>query len=230
MATGLPAAADLKSRAALPHCVVPTQVEGMHDPLEARVVLHGWFTQPSPFFAGGWVGGWVGVTDGRSSRVPQHAALLSLSRERCISRSSSCRAAPPASRLPAPPIPPFTPPAPPPPTTTRPLNPAGSLSEEAATPALNACLQGLYAALGGLPPVVGVVTLRLAVEPSGHVADIAWLANTLVARPQGVAAGEAPDEPCQATLATIAEHLLVARFPSNADGGETVVTLPFVFE
>ncbi|PSC71913.1 Oxoglutarate iron-dependent dioxygenase [Micractinium conductrix] len=139
----------------LPHSV--QQVEGMHDPLEARVVLHGWFTQPSPFFA-------------------------------------------------------------------------GSLSEEAATPALNACLQGLYAALGGLPPVVGVVTLRLAVEPSGHVADIAWLANTLVARPQGVAAGEAPDEPCQATLATIAEHLLVARFPSNADGGETVVTLPFVFE
>jgi Rps23 Pro-64 3,4-dihydroxylase Tpa1-like proline 4-hydroxylase len=28
-------------------------VEGTRDPLRARVVLHGWFTEPAPFFDGG---------------------------------------------------------------------------------------------------------------------------------------------------------------------------------
>lgn len=136
----------------LPHAV--QQVEGTHDPREARIVLHGWFTQPAPFFA-------------------------------------------------------------------------GSLSEEEATPALNACLEGLYAALAALPPAVGVVTLRLEVGPSGQPADIAWLANTLVARPQ---AGEEPQDVCDATLACIAEHLFGASFPASADEGATAVTMPFVFE
>jgi len=34
-----------------PHGV--RQVQGTHDPLEARLVLHGWFSDPSPFFTGG---------------------------------------------------------------------------------------------------------------------------------------------------------------------------------
>lgn len=34
----------------LPHGVRP--VRGTRDPLEARLVLHGWFTEPSPFFTG----------------------------------------------------------------------------------------------------------------------------------------------------------------------------------
>ncbi len=33
-----------------PHGVRP--VEGTRDPLRARLVLHGWFTEPSPFFDG----------------------------------------------------------------------------------------------------------------------------------------------------------------------------------
>ncbi|KAL4425742.1 hypothetical protein ABPG75_009758 [Micractinium tetrahymenae] len=137
----------------IPHAV--QQVEGTYDPLEARIVLHGWFTQPAPFFA-------------------------------------------------------------------------GSLSKEAATPALNACLDGLYAALGVLPPAVGIATVRLRIAGgSGGVADLQWLANTLVARPQ---AGEEPEDVCGATLATIAEHLLAAAFPPSADGGDTHITLPFIFE
>ena len=42
----------------IPHGV--RLVEGTHDPLHARVVLHGWFTQPSPFISGErgcWAGG-----------------------------------------------------------------------------------------------------------------------------------------------------------------------------
>ena len=34
----------------LPHGVRP--VEGTRDPRAARLVLHGWFTQPAPFFQG----------------------------------------------------------------------------------------------------------------------------------------------------------------------------------
>ena len=34
-----------------PHGVRP--VEGTRDPLKARLVLHGWFTEPTPFFDGG---------------------------------------------------------------------------------------------------------------------------------------------------------------------------------
>ena len=34
-----------------PHGVRP--VEGTRDPLKARLVLHGWFTEPTPFFEGG---------------------------------------------------------------------------------------------------------------------------------------------------------------------------------
>ncbi|EFN57722.1 hypothetical protein CHLNCDRAFT_51000 [Chlorella variabilis] len=132
----------------------PQLVEGTRDPLEARVVLHGWFTQPDPFFA-------------------------------------------------------------------------GSLREEEATPALNACLDVLFEALSTLPPSVGTVTLQLTVEGSGRVADICWKANTLVARPQS---GEAPTVVTEATLACIAEHLLRAQFPPSHDGGCTAITLPFVFQ
>lgn len=35
----------------LPHGVAP--VHGVHDPREARVVLHAWFSEPEPFFEGG---------------------------------------------------------------------------------------------------------------------------------------------------------------------------------
>ena len=36
--------------ARLPHAV--TRVGGVSDPVEARVVIHGWFTEPTPFFEG----------------------------------------------------------------------------------------------------------------------------------------------------------------------------------
>ncbi len=105
---------------------------------------------------------------------------------------------------------------------------AGSLGEEEATPALNACLDALYAALGELPPVVGTVTLRLEVAAGGKVSGLQWLTNTLVARPQGVQPGDEPWEAVDASLACIAEYCLAAKFPSS--DGLTAITLPFVFE
>lgn len=178
-------------------CLAP-QVEGTHDPLEARIVLHGWFTQPAPFFAGEPLHG------GHGGLPPSPGMLCWLLRPAMNALDPSL-----LHNLPA-------------------MSDAGSLSEEAATPALNACLDGLYAVVGTLPPAVGVVSLRLHVAgDTGRVADLRWLANTLVARPQ---AGEDPEDVCGATLATIAEHLLAATFPPSADGGDTHITLPFIFE
>ncbi|KAL4859895.1 putative dolichyl-diphosphooligosaccharide--protein glycosyltransferase subunit 3B [Chlorella vulgaris] len=104
----------------IPHGV--RQVEGTRgNPLDGRVVLHGWFTQPQPFIA-------------------------------------------------------------------------GALTSEEATPALNDCLETLYEELGTLPPAVGTVTVKLDVAGrTGKVTDLAFLANTLVARPSGAADPEDVD-------------------------------------
>lgn len=168
------------------------QVEGVLDPREGRLVLHGWFTQPSPFFAG-----------------ELRRALLNLPVLGC--REGEAYLHGPSSPSPAP------------------STAAGALSEEEATPALNELLGELYSALGGLPPVVGCVSLRLLVAgDTGRVRDIQWLANTLVGRPQG---GSDPWEAVQETLACIAEHCFEqARFPASRDGQPTHITLPFVFE
>ena len=37
----------------VPVCAAAMQVSGTMDPREGRIVLHGWFTSPSPFFSGG---------------------------------------------------------------------------------------------------------------------------------------------------------------------------------
>ena len=75
---------------------------------------------------------------------------------------------------------------------------------------------------------MGTVTLRLEVAgDTGRVADIRWLACTLVARPQ---AGEEPEDVVGATLAAIAEHCLAAQFAPSACGGPSAITLPFVFQ
>lgn len=182
----------------IPHGV--QQVEGTLDPLQGRIVAHGWFTEPSPFFAG----------------ARGFAASLRPCFVGCRTAADACIGAPTSSLTASPSL------------ISLPAPPAGSLSEEDATPALNECLDELYEALGGLPPVVGVVTLRLDIAgDSGRVADIKWLANTLVARPQG---GGDPQEATQETLATIAEHCFRASFPASGDGGATAITLPFVFE
>ena len=55
---------------------------------------------------------------------------------------------------------------------TGPLS-AGSLSEEEATPGLNACLDVLYGALAALPPATGAVTPGVA----GYNARAQWLAT-----------------------------------------------------
>lgn len=136
----------------------------------------------------------------------------------------ACRRSEPAAAHRALPPPPHALPS----RCAHPPTPPGSLSEEDATPALNACLGELYEALAVLSPVVGVVTLRLDIAgDSGRVADIQWLANTLVARPQG---GGDPADATQDALAAIAEHCFRARFPPSGDGGATAITLPFVFE
>ena len=117
--------------------------------------------------------------------------------------------------------------APPPPLQPSPFF-SGALSEEAATPALNAALAPLYEELATLPPCVGCVTARLVLGGGGgRPRDLEWLACTLVGRPGAEGGG---DDAAVGALAAIAEHLLRADFRAAPDGGETHVTLPFLFE
>jgi hypothetical protein len=53
----------------LPHGV--TRVAGTHDPREARLVVHGWFTEPRPFFEGSHSG--RAVERGLAEAVPRAA-------------------------------------------------------------------------------------------------------------------------------------------------------------
>lgn len=136
-----------------PHGV--SLVEGTMDPQKARIVLHGWFTPPTPFFQGG-------------------------------------------------------------------------LSEEAATPGLNAALDRVYGALEETPPVVGSLVVRLEVGgEDGRVRDLHWLTHTLVSRPQS---GRDPQDAVDEVAACVAEHMLEAAFPPCKDGSDTLITVPFVFE
>ena len=57
--------------------------------------------------------------------------------------------------------------------------------------------------------------------------DLHWLTHTLVSRPQS---GLDPEEAVEEVVATVAEQLLGAVFPPAPGGGDTLVTLPFVFE
>ncbi len=134
----------------LPHGV--RCVEGPRDPRHGRIVLHGWFTSPTPFFT-------------------------------------------------------------------------GALSEEAATPALNAALGPLYEALGELAPAVGAATVRVVVGPEGRTLGVEFLTNTVMMRPQGCLD---PEEARMEVLGTICDQLFAVQWPP-ADG-ETAVTLPFIFE
>lgn len=134
----------------LPHAV--RVVEGPRDPRQGRIVLHGWFTSPTPFFN-------------------------------------------------------------------------GALSEEEATPALNAALGPLYEALGELPPAVGTATVRLTLGPSGSIEGLEFLTNTVMMRPQGC---EDLDDARMDVLGCICDHLFNSKWP-QADG-RTEITLPFIFE
>lgn len=138
--------------ARLPHGV--RRVEGVRDPRAARLVVHGWFTEPEPHFDGG-------------------------------------------------------------------------LADEAVG-------EGLAPALGRIaeemprPPVTGLLSVRLHVSPSGEVASVEKLADTLVADPAQLEGDEDPAEARRRALSIIDEELQAARFAPCEE--ETQVTVPLVFD
>ena len=79
--------------------------------------------------------------------------------------------------------------------------------------------------------MVGTVSLRLQVDgASGAVRDLAWLANTLEAQHDGVGGAGWPWVTVDAALLAIAEQLWELRLPPSPDGGDTAITVPFVFQ
>jgi hypothetical protein len=121
----------------------------------------------------------------------------------------------------------------------------GGLDEEAATDALNAALDPLYAELAELAPVrghsralrracadacacaqaAGVLTVLLRVRGrDGALEGLEALSDTLVPHP---GCGD-PAEARREVLCAVRRHLQTAVFPTAAS--DTRITLPFIFE
>jgi hypothetical protein len=103
----------------------------------------------------------------------------------------------------------------------------GALDDALVTPVLNESLGSLYEALGELPPAVGTATVRLTVGPDGKMAGLEFLTNTVMLRPQGCG-GDDVDGARMDVLGCICDHLASIQWPES--GGNTEITLPFIFE
>jgi len=132
----------------VPHGVA--RVQGTRDPREARLVIHGWFKEPSPLYG-------------------------------------------------------------------------GDLDEATCGEALNQCTQAIESRLSDGPDVVGLLTWRLEVEPSGEVAGFELLTNTL--QPRGASD---PDDARAQVILDVGSALLEAQFPATPKGGHVIY--PLVFE
>lgn len=111
----------------------------------------------------------------------------------------------------------------------------GPLEEGDALEPLNAALQPMFETLQALPPVLGTMSVRMTVSgASGAVTQVDFLADTLVA-PPAAAGGELGGGLLDAgTIRGAVQHTVVdalkqADFPM-CDEGDTMITLPLVFE
>ena len=111
----------------------------------------------------------------------------------------------------------------------------GALAPEQVEPPLAQCMQAIHDALASMPPATGTLSVRLTVNgPTGKVAHVDWLSDTLVPIPGAPvlaldgACVEPPEDARMLILETIVEHIAQAHFPSSEDG-DTEVTVPFVF-
>jgi hypothetical protein len=109
------------------------------------------------------------------------------------------------------------------------------LEEEDALEPLNAALEPLFETLQALPPVLGIISVRLTVSgATGNVTDVSFLADTLVV-PPAAAGGELGGGLLDAATVrgavqhTIVDSLKQADFPM-CEEGDTLITLPLVFE
>lgn len=102
----------------------------------------------------------------------------------------------------------------------------GALDEEA----INAGLAPPLGRVAMAPPsMTGLLSVRLRVGSDGSVARLELLADTLVADPSQLRGSEAPSAARARVLAAIAIELRAATF-APCDDGETMITLPLVFD
>ena len=188
--------------ARLPHGV--RRVEGVRDPREARLVLHGWCG--------------LARKPRRAVPPPPHphplkspSRALAVGPSRLIShRPARTHPTHPSDRR-------FTAPEP---------HFEGALDEEA----INAGLAPPLGRVAMAPPsMTGLLSVRLRVGSDGSVARLELLADTLVADPSQLRGSEAPSAARARVLAAIAIELRAATF-APCDDGETMITLPLVFD
>jgi hypothetical protein len=65
---------------------------------------------------------------------------------------------------------------------------------------------------------------------SGQVARIESIADTLVVDPDEIYDGASAEGLRQEIMTAIHKHLSSVKFPTAADGGDSQITLPFIFE
>ncbi|WIA11976.1 hypothetical protein OEZ85_012058 [Tetradesmus obliquus] len=112
----------------------------------------------------------------------------------------------------------------------------GPLPEEEALQDLNAALFPMFDQLQALPQVTGTISMQLRVSgETGAVTDVTFLADTLVALPAaaadlGLGSGLLDSGTIRGAVQhVIRDSLMAAEFPESEEG-DTVITLPLVFE
>lgn len=107
---------------------------------------------------------------------------------------------------------------------------SGGLSEEEASPVLEAAMEDVISIVTDLPcEVTGLLALRFKVDGgTGAVEEIEWLADTLIATSSGPEM--LPKDQIRAGIQHVAAaELSRAKFPPSSDGSNTEITLPIVF-
>lgn len=112
----------------------------------------------------------------------------------------------------------------------------GPLDEAEALQHLNDALLPMFDQLQALPPVLGTISMQLKVSgETGAVTDVRFLADTLIALPAaagdyGLGPGLMDSSVIRGAVQhSIKDHLMDATF-SKCSEGDTVITLPLVFE
>eukprot|EP00798_Chlamydomonas_sp_ICE-L_P002375 gene2375-8682_t len=106
----------------------------------------------------------------------------------------------------------------------------GALTAEEASDVLNTGLESLYEDLASLPQATGTLSVRLNVSgENGAVTEVRWLADTLIPIPGSGLTQEAVRAGIQHTIQEVMLQLTFPT-PSAVGGGDTLITLPVVFE
>lgn len=104
----------------------------------------------------------------------------------------------------------------------------GALTEDAATPALNAALDRVFKELAELPRAGGLLAAEINLSAAGTVTEIRWLSDTLIINPAALSSELTAEDARNEILTAVFATFFETTFP-EADGTSRIV-IPLVFE